>query len=710
MNVKKILIILFLIQPVLLWGQYLEEYELKTIVFEGNNNLPDNLLRDQIKSKESPNWFFQLLNKFTSFGEGPVYFDSSLIKEDIKAIKQLYMSYGFFKVRVKDEILPDNENKYVTLKYLIKEGERAKFHSLTVKGINKLPHGISKNIYPMLVIDTTSYYFAETIEEMRKNVLTYFHDHGYMLASSPKPVVKVDTVKNQADILLSFKPGKRFRISDVTVSKTGAGKDLVSDNLIKEIVDISPNTYYNNYEITKAQIRLYRTNLFSSVLVTAMVNDSVDSKVPLNISADVGKLHEISPEIIANNEDNAFNFGFGFGMTRKNFLGDARKIGFSISAAAQDIINFIKNPSIKDTTFLGYADARVTIDQPFLFGKPISTKIQSYFTLQKKRNEYNSKILGTKIGLSFEMPRYTFITSLNPYFNYEDAEYIYQKDYIIFNLRTAFNQKYPANPAIVDSLTNYYMDSVITKNKYRTTNTVLGAEISAVHKDNLMFPTKGYSLTLVVEDGNSIPYLISQIKNVPFGAPEYFKALVSFSKYIPLSEEKNSTLALKIKTGNIFTYHGNKANISLNQRFYSGGNNSIRGWASRELVPKESEIDLSAPNEDFNSVLLRGISPGGFFILEGTIEYRKKLTKHFGYATFLDFGNTWNDPKEVRYDHIAVAGGYGIRFYTELVPIRLDFGLKLYDPWDRRSYITRLGDRNGFWKTFQFHLGIGEAF
>ena len=119
---------------------------------------------------------------------------------------------------------------------------------------------------------------------------------------------------------------------------------------------------------------------------------------------------------------------------------------------------------------------------------------------------------------------------------------------------------------------------------------------------------------------------------------------------------------------------------------------------------------MSVPNEDFNSVLLRGIAPGGFFLLEGSFEYRKKLFKSFGYATFLDFGNTWNDAKELRYDHVAVAGGFGLRFYTDLVPLRLDFGLKLYDPNDKRSYFNRIGDRNGFWRTFQFHLGIGEAF
>ncbi len=708
-TVVKILFI-FLLFPLMLKAQYLNNYELKKIEFEGVQSLPKHLLAEQIKSKESPNWLFQFLDKFTNFGEKAIYFDKNLIPQDVNAIEQLYKSFGFFKVKVKDKISIDNEEKSVTLKYIIQEGDRARFHSIKEKGLKNLPLKIFNDVSSLLNIDTTAYYSSETVEGIRKDVLTYFHDHGYMLASSSKPLVKVDTVKNIADVLFTFTPGKRFKIDKVVINKTGPGKQLVSSELIKEIAGIKTGSYYSDYEITKAQIRLYRTDLFSSALVTAMINDSTDSKVPLSISADVGKMHEISPEVIVNNEDNAFNFGFGFGLTRKNFLGDARKVGLSLSAAAQDILNFIRNPSIRDTTFLGYADLRATMDQPFLFGKPIVTKVQSYFTLQKKRNEYNSKILGVKVGLNFDLPRYTFVSSLTTYFNYEDAEYIYQKSFISYNLRNAFLQRYPSQPSKVDSLVDYYMHSVIKDNKYRTTNTILGAQVGVTHKDNITFPTKGFSLSAVVEDGNSIPYLISKLRKIPFGSPEYVKVLFTFSNYFRISKDKSSTFAFKIKTGNIFTYRGNKSNISLNQRFYSGGNNSIRGWGSRELVPKESQIDLSVPNQNFNSVLLRGISPGGFFLFESSFEYRKKLLKNFGMVTFLDLGNTWNSVKEVRYDHFAVAGGVGIRFYTELVPLRLDFGLKLYDPNDQRSYFNRIKDENGFWKTFQFHLGIGEAF
>ncbi|MDP2037202.1 MAG: BamA/TamA family outer membrane protein, partial [Ignavibacteria bacterium] len=71
-----------------------------------------------------------------------------------------------------------------------------------------------------------------------------------------------------------------------------------------------------------------------------------------------------------------------------------------------------------------------------------------------------------------------------------------------------------------------------------------------------------------------------------------------------------------------------------------------------------------------------------------------------------DYGNTWNNYSEFRFDQIAVAVGFGFRFYSEFIPFRVDFGLKAYDPANKRSMFTKK-----FYKeVLQIHIGIGEAF
>ncbi len=709
---KNFLFKIFIILPLIFSTSPAQEYqrfELSQITFYGNSNIASFELKNIIMSRESPNRFSKFLNSFSGFGEPPVYFDSSLIKLDIAAMQRLYSSRGFFKTKISYDYKFDPASESVSLNYRITENSPVYFNKLYVNGLINLPSQLKKTLDDYLYFDTTSTYSADKVENSRLKTVNALRDNGYMLTESAKPFVEVDTVKNTADVRYDFKMGRRYKISEVRVSKTGPGKDMVDDNLMKEITAIDTGTFYSNFELRRAQVRLYRTNLFSSALVTTITTDTVGSKVPLNISVDVNKMHELAPELITNNEDNTFNLGLGLGFTKKNFFGGARKFSIATSAAAQNIIQFLSNASIADTSFLGYADFRTGIEQPFLFGKPINTSLEFYYTLQKRRDEYNSSILGAKLSLDFELPQYTYFTSLTTYFNWENAKYIYQRSYIHNNLRTAFQRDF-GDSVPIDSLVSYFMNNIIVDNNYSTTNTLLGVELGANHTDDILFPTKGYSLSFILEDGNSLPFLIDKLSGKEFKNTQYFKFLFSSSVFFPVFYEKTSSFGFKFKAGNIFTYRGSRANISLNQRFYGGGSNSIRAWGSRELVPRNPEIDISKPSEDFNSVLLKGITPGGFFILESSLELRQRLIGSLGYAVFVEAGNTWNGSKDFRFDLLAGAAGFGLRYYTDFIPIRVDFGFKAYDPFDRRSFFTRISEDGGFWNVFQFHLGIGEAF
>ena len=145
---------------------------------------------------------------------------------------------------------------------------------------------------------------------------------------------------------------------------------------------------------------------------------------------------------------------------------------------------------------------------------------------------------------------------------------------------------------------------------------------------------------------------------------------------------------------------GDPALVSPNQTFFAGGSNSVRGWKARDLIPTNQIDDLfpSTFNEQYR---IRG----GIFLLEGSFEYRRKFEEQFGFALFVDYGNTWNDLNDVRFDEIAVAVGTGLRYYSPIAPFRIDFGFKFYDPADKKFIFDK-----AVFKTMVFHFGIGEAF
>jgi outer membrane protein insertion porin family len=415
--------------------------------------------------------------------------------------------------------------------------------------------------------------------------------------------------------------------------------------------------------------------------------------VPIGISVDVGLLHELSPELIMNNEDNTFNLGFGLNFSKKNFLGDARKLTIGVSAAAQNIGTFIREFSLSDTTVFGYTDARLSLEQPYIFGNPINTKLETYLTLQKLRTEYNSRIFGTKLNFDFELPQNTYLTSISTYINWEDSRFVFTDNYLrLF---------------IPDSLLNILKANVPDYNVSKVENTVLGLDMGANRTNNLLFPTRGYNLSLLLEHGNGFPYLISKISGSEFNRPIYYKAVATIRGFLPIDFSERNVFGSKLKLGVIRSYAGDMNDIPINQRFYAGGSNSIRGWGTRDLVPQDGNLLPDNPTgQELEQIFRQGILPGGFFILEGSFEMRNRLLEEFGSALFIDYGNTWNDIQQLTWNEIAIAAGFGFRYYSEFVPIRLDFGFKVYDPWDTRSMFKK----SLFAEVMEFHLGIGEAF
>lgn len=713
----RLLKILFLVIPVLVYAQE-KKYELTTLEFIGNKFISSEKLASVINSKESPWWLSQFVNKFTSIGGKAIYFDSLLIKSDIAILNAFYRSKGFFKAKIKSNFILNTKDNEAKLSFIIEEGRPVYFRSVDIKGCELIDLSFQAGIYDYTRVGTNRIYEDAIVEDKMNYTLTYLKNNGYMQAYVQKPKVIIDTVNTYtADVEIVFTTGKRYRISDLYVAKTGSGLNEVEDSLIKELVGLKIGNWYSNSDIQRGQVRLFRTNLFQSAVIYSVLSDTIENKVPLSINTDIGLMNDLSPEIIMNNEDNTFSLGAGLNYNRKNFFGGARKFTLGTSIAAQNISKFIKKPSLADTTFYGYFDARVALEQPFWLGLPISIKLESYYTLQRRLNEgYNAKLYGARLGFDYELPPHVFVNTLNTYLNIERTEYNYKQEYLIGLAKTLFransNFFFPGidgdelNKAI-DSLSVIFVDQQLKTKAYASTNTILGANLGANKTNDFLYPTKGYSLSFLFEDANSIAYFFSKIFGLDFDRPQSFKSVFTGSWFPNVYNTMTDAFGLKLKVGQIYTYRGDKTNIPMSQRLYSGGSNSVRGWGTRELVPTRALVDFNNLNqEDLEAIFLRNAATGGFFLFEGSIETRHKFLGSLGATLFLDYGNTWNDFSEFNINQFAVAAGFGFRFYTDLIPFRFDFGLKVSDPKDRKSIFKKY-----FWKdVLQIHIGIGEAF
>jgi len=108
-------------------------------------------------------------------------------------------------------------------------------------------------------------------------------------------------------------------------------------------------------------------------------------------------------------------------------------------------------------------------------------------------------------------------------------------------------------------------------------------------------------------------------------------------------------------------------------RYFAGGDRSIRGYAYKDLGPKDAE----------------GVVIGGKNLLVGSIEYDQRIKGPWVGAGFVDAGNAFNDAL----DKIYVGAGFGVRWLAPFGSVRFDMAWPV-------SEDPGLSD-------VRFHLGLG---
>ncbi|NUN08180.1 MAG: BamA/TamA family outer membrane protein [Ignavibacteriaceae bacterium] len=645
-----------------------KKYELVKIAFTGNSTFSEGVLKSKIISQETPLWIWKFLNKFSALGRPPELFDSLRIKSDVRALREFYNTNGFFETSIKASIEKNTNDLEVILTYNIVEGTASLFGKARVEGIKSIHRELRDEVEKLFELDTTVRYNEAIIRGKIEQSLQLYENNGYMFARFDSTVIIKDTARRRADISIHFNTGGRLKIQELVIDKKGEGAYDVDIELLKRIVGIDKEEYYSLEKIRLSQIRLYRTGLFNSVVISPLTSDTSSGHVPILVSCNVGMLHEVSPEILMNNQQNTFNIGLGATIIRKNFLGEARKLTIAGSGGVQDFFTIspaklIKGLNFRDSSFYGFIDGTARIEQPYVFNRPVFGILEGYFRLYKDLYS-NKRNYGGKLSFEFELPSYTFINFLTAFYNFEVADELF------------------SGVSGVKMLNN--------------TLSVFGADMKSTKTDDPLYPTRGYNLSLVVEEANSLTYAVSKLINPDFKEPLFYKVMGTIGLYSPLRENSTAVGGLKLKAGHLQSFSGDANEVPSTRKFFAGGSNSLRGWRARELAPTKI---ISINNEEV-------ILSGGNFIFETSLEFRYRTKSDFGFVGFVDAGNTWSDYTKFRFRDFSVASGIGLRYYTVIAPFRIDFGIKTYDP----ASTKKIFERPFLKELFEFHFGIGEAF
>ncbi|MGE5148086.1 MAG: autotransporter assembly complex protein TamA [Candidatus Eiseniibacteriota bacterium] len=187
--------------------------------------------------------------------------------------------------------------------------------------------------------------------------------------------------------------------------------------------------------------------------------------------------------------------------------------------------------------------------------------------------------------------------------------------------------------------------------------------------DNLLNPTRGTRATFT-----STPYLSALGSDLTFVSNR-----IGASAYQKLDKDGRVVLAGRAALGSIVGQGLNA--IPGDKRLYAGGGGSVRGYAYQLAGPIDSANDPTGGRSEYDF----------------GVEARVRIGEDWGVVPFIEAGRAYTEVFPDFSRGPLWSAGLGVRYYTSIGPIRLDFAV----PLSRRSAVD---------SAFQIYVSLGQAF
>lgn len=469
---------------------------------------------------------------------------------------------------------------------------------------------------------------------------------------------------------------------------------------------IRPGMLFNENMTTMTYAALSQLTILKNVNIS--FEELTDNKLRCVITCVPDKRQGFSAEIEGTNSGGLFGVGGSLGYLHRNVLKGSEQFNIKAFAAYEAITPSFT--TFRDNYFEVGGETSLTFPRfmaPFLnkdFKRRIhaSTQFSTDYTFQRRPGYFTRTILSS--GMKYIWQGRGRATSVRHTLDLIDIGYIH-----LSNLNQDFEDKL-SEPARRYSFTDQFIMS--TGYTYFKTNanptSTTNRSMKSIYNFRASVESAGNLLSLVASIANAEKDSLGSRRVFNTSFAQYVRGTVDYSKTIRI-DEKNS-VAWRLGGGIAYPY-GNFKQIPIQKRYFSGGANSVRGWAIRELGPG----NYYGPNATF-------YNHSGEIRFDAGAEYRSKIFWILELGAFIDAGNIWtvhayedqeggNFQLNRFYKEIALSWGLGIRLDFDFILVRLDCGWKAYDPADNPNetkwpikYPFKFGD-NTAW-----HIAVGYPF
>lgn len=717
--------------------------EVASITFEGNEAVPSDSLRLAIlnRATECRSAFLTPLCwvGVETFLDRQ-YLVPRQLPLDLVRLERFYYLRGYRQASA--DTVVDRSEEAVRLTFEIDEGTPHVIESIDYEGLAAFPEWRQERLIRDLPVAVGDPLNSLRIDAARNMILSRLQNIGYAHAEVLIDQFIPDGTRS-ASVRFVFDTGPAVRFGEIEVT----GNRILDDTSVERMMPFSQGDPYSRRELEEGQRNLYSLEVVRLANVVEQ-GEVFDTVMPIGIEVQEGDLHRVRTALGWSTSD-CVNAEAQW--SSRNWFGGARRL--QVTARIANILapQFNQNlcPQTGADEFAELnGQVSVQLIQPWIFSPRNSLNINAFIERQSLPDVFIQEAAGFSIGLSRLLGnRLTGTLSWEP-------------------------QLTRLNGAEIFFCASFLVCTEDDIRVFREANWL--APISLLFQldrtDQILNPSNGWQGTIDLQTA-------SRFTASDFS---YRRATASVSGYLEFGGGTVGALRVAggIVTEGEFLRIDERQNrtgiVHPEKRLYSGGANSVRGFAENRLGPRilvSDAIDLiespqgtavCSPEQVFDrscdaTALAPGLftprPTGGSRLLEANLELRFPFGgDRFQFVTFVDAGQVWESGADVDVADIEVTPGLGIRYFSPVGPIRIDLGLRSdrrdalpvvssgirpFDPTrddpDRRLEVrtvagletidwVRTGDlffldpavtfgrSSSFFDRLQLHISIGQAF
>ena len=562
-----------------------------------------------------------ILSYFTGAGN----LNKDVLKADVERLTAWYYDHGYVAVRI-DEPRIERHEDGLTVTIKITEGDQFNVGKVRIEGKDLPPE--ATNVLDRLSTKEGEVFEASTLRDDVQLLTDRMSEDGFAFAKI-EPETTVDPQAKTVDVAFQVDRGSPVTVDRIDVT----GNTKTRDYVVRREMRLQEGELFSGTKLRKSREALQRLGFFSEVNITTRKGASDDK---MNVVVDVKEA-----------QTGAFSAGAGF-SSADSLLFNVRIQENNLFGRGQRLLVNADVGSIRRNIILSFTE-------PYFLATPLTVGLDA-FSWRLRFDEFAREGTGGSVSFSYPVTAWGYDTLWG--FPLEEVR---------------VGADYRLEHAAINDVGFFATRSIRAEEGSKLISSVT-PKLSRNTLNHAFDPTAGSYEELSVEAAG-------------LGGDRFVKAEARGRWYYTFLKPKGWG-DLTYSLGTNIAYGTGDAGVNgdelpLFERYFPGGINTIRGFSSRSLGPREER-----KNRFGQVVAVTPVGGSTQFILNNEIIFPIISGIGLKGVVFADVGNAYTASQIFSWSETRASVGGGLRWLSPLGPLRVELGVPLRKKSrDRRSLV-----------------------